>query len=90
MAIKNQLQFALFNGSYYFVDKNGTQAKVTDNEDYIKNFAVILENLETLSSILQDIQVLNIYMHSDFNICSYLNIIFTLASYSFSHDFKGI
>ena len=59
MAIKYQLQYALFNGSYYFVDKNGTQAKVTGNKDHIKNFTIILENLETLTSILQDIQVLN-------------------------------
>ena len=57
MAIKYQLQHALFNGSYYFMDNNGTQVKVTGNKDYIKNFIIILENLETLTSILQDIEV---------------------------------
>lgn len=64
MAIKHQLQFALFNGSYYFVDKNGTRANMIDSKDYIKKFTIILENLETLASFLQDIQVLITASHA--------------------------
>ena len=82
MAIKHQLQFALFNGSYYFMDKNGSQAKVADGEDhidYIKNFTIILENLETLTSILQDIRVRSvitiIYIYIDSSVIVLLNFV---------------
>ena len=54
MAIKHQLQFSLFNNTYYF--DNGTQIKVR-NDESIKNFTQILEYLETLASILQGIEV---------------------------------
>ena len=57
MAIKYQLQYALFNGSYYFKDNNGTQVKVTGKND-LRNFIKILENLETLVATLQDIEVI--------------------------------
>ena len=57
MAIKYQLQFALFNGSYYLKNNNGTRIKVTGKKD-LRNFTIILENLETLVATLQDIEVI--------------------------------
>ena len=54
MAIKHQLQYSLFNGSYY-TEKNETLAKVNSKE--IKNFTLIMEYLQMLGSILQSIEV---------------------------------
>ena len=54
MAIKHQLQYSLFNGSYY-TEKTETLAKVNSKE--IKNFTLIIEYLQMLGSILQSIEV---------------------------------
>ena len=61
MATKHQLQYSLFNGSYY-VENNGTIVKVNNRE--MKNFTLILEYLQMLGSILQNIEVCGcIYMY---------------------------
>ena len=52
MAIKYQLQFALFNGSYYNEKKEGL---VSHGE--IKNFILTLQYLQNLQSVLQKIEV---------------------------------
>ena len=54
MAIKNQLQYSLFNGSYY-IEKNEAVVKVDDKD--MKNFTLILEYLQILQNILQKIEV---------------------------------
>ena len=54
MAIKHQLQYSLFNGSYY-MENNGNLVKVNNRE--MKNFTLVLEYLQTLGSILQNIEV---------------------------------
>ena len=54
MAIKHQLQYSLFNGSFYN-EKNGSLVKV-DNEE-LKNFTSILGYLQDLQTILQKIEV---------------------------------
>ena len=54
MAIKHQLQYSLFNGSYY-TENNGALVKVNNEE--IKNFTLTLEYLQTLGSVLQSIEV---------------------------------
>ena len=54
MAIKNQLQYSLFNGSYY-IEKNEALVKVDDKD--MKKFTLILEYLQNLHSILQKIEV---------------------------------
>ena len=53
MAIKHRLLRSLFNGTYYFTNSND---KLT-SEKGIKNLTLILQYLETLASILQDIEV---------------------------------
>ena len=57
MAIKHQLQYSLLNGKYH-TKKNGDLVEIQKIE--IKNFTLILEYLQTLGSILQNIEV---YMH---------------------------
>ena len=54
MAIKHQLQYSLFNGSYYS-EKNGASMKVYNEE--MKNLTLILEYLQSLQNILQKIEV---------------------------------
>ena len=54
MAIKHQMQYSLLNGKYY-TEKNGDLVAVPKME--IKNFTLILEYLQTLGSILQNIEV---------------------------------
>ena len=54
MAIKHQLQYSLFNGSYY-TENNGALVKVNSKE--MKNFTLIMEYLQTLGGILQSIEV---------------------------------
>ena len=49
MAIKYQLQYSLFNGTYYFNGSNGDKG--------IKNLTSVLEYLETIADTLQDIKV---------------------------------
>ena len=56
MAIKHQLQYSLFSGTYYFKDSNGILIKVISDEG-IRNLISALEYIETLASILQNIQV---------------------------------
>ena len=54
MAIKHQLQYSLFNGSYY-TENNGVLVKVNSKE--MKNFILIMDYLQTLGGILQSIEV---------------------------------
>ena len=54
MAIKHQLQYSLFNGSF-LNEKNEALVKVDDKE--LKNFTLILVYLQNLQSILQKIEV---------------------------------
>ena len=56
MAIKHQLQYSLFNGTYYFNNSNGVLVEVT-NVEGIRNLASALKYLETIANILQDIEV---------------------------------
>ena len=56
MAIKNQLQYSLFDDSYYFNESNGALAKVR-SKDGIRNLTTTLEYIETIASSLQNIQV---------------------------------
>ena len=53
MAIKHRLLRSLFSGTYYFTNSNDNLT----TEKGIKNLTLILEYLETLGSILQDIEV---------------------------------
>ena len=53
MAIKHRLLRSLFSGTYYFTNSNDNLT----TEKGIKNLTLILEYLETLASILQDIEV---------------------------------
>ena len=66
MAIKHQLQYSLFNGTY-FINESGILLKATGDKD-IKNFISVLEHLETLTAILQDIEVHNIKVHDNYAI----------------------
>ena len=64
MAIKHQLQHSIFNGNYYN-NNSGILVKVKSDEG-IGNFVSILQYLETIASILQDIEVrmcVHINMH---------------------------
>lgn len=63
MAIKHQLQYSLFN-STYFINESGTLLKATGDED-IKKFISVLEHLESLTAILQDIEVPNMNVHDN-------------------------
>ena len=56
MAIKHQLQCSIFNGTYYFNDSNGILVNMT-SEEGIRNLNSTLEYIETLASILQNIEV---------------------------------
>ena len=56
MAIKHQLQYSLFSDTYYFKDINGILIKVLSTEG-IRNLTSALEYIETLASILQNIEV---------------------------------
>ena len=56
MAIKHQLQYSIFNGSYYFNDSNGSLVQVT-SEEYIRNLTLSLQCIETIASILQTMEV---------------------------------
>ena len=67
MAIKHQLQYSLFNGSYY-IENNEAIVKV-DNEE-MKNFTLILEYLQNLQNILQKIEVCACGLHTNMY-CSY-------------------
>ena len=55
MAIKYQLQNSLFRGEY-FVEQNDSLKRVNDTED-ISKINSVLEYLQTLTDILQDIEV---------------------------------
>ena len=66
MAIKHQLQYSLFNGSYYH--KNSAM-KID-----MKNFTLILEYLQMLASTLQDIEVCHTH-----KITSYLGDLLLIA-----------
>ena len=56
MAIKHQLQYSLFNGSY--IENNVTSGKnATSDKKNMKNVTLILEYLQILESNLQDIEV---------------------------------
>ena len=55
MAIKYQLQNSLFRGEY-FVEKNDSLKRVNKTED-VNNLNSVLEYLQTLTDILQDIEV---------------------------------
>lgn len=59
MAIKHRLLRSLFNGTYYFTNSNDNLT----SEKGIKNLTLILEYLETLASILQDIEVCTCILH---------------------------
>ena len=59
MAIKHRLLRSLFNGTYYFTNSNDNLT----SEKGIKNLTLILEYLETLASILQDIEVCTYILH---------------------------
>ena len=56
MAIKHQLQYSIFSGSYYFNDSNGTLVQVT-SEEYMRNLTLSLQYIETIASILQNMEV---------------------------------
>ena len=62
MAIKHQLQYAIFNGTYYINDSNGVLVEVTSVE-HIRKFTSALEYLETIAGILQDIEVRKCKVH---------------------------
>ena len=55
MAIKYQLQNSLFRGEY-FVEQNDSYVVVNNTED-ISNLNSVLEYLQTLTDVLQDIEV---------------------------------
>ena len=67
MAIKHQLQYSLFNGSYY-TENNGVLVKVNSKE--MKNFTLIIEYLQTLGGILQSIEVCSYMAVYEVTICS--------------------
>ena len=57
MAIKHQMLYSLFNGTYYyFNDSTEIHVKVTSDEG-IRNLTLMIEYLETLANILQDMEV---------------------------------
>ena len=60
MAIKYQLQSSLFREEY-FVEDNDTIVRVNNAED-TKNLNRVITYLQTLTNILQDIEV---HMHID-------------------------
>lgn len=69
MAIKHQLQYSLFSGTYYFNDSSGILIKVISNKG-IRKLVSALKYIEILTSILQNIEV-----HVQYNIdtkCSYV------------------
>ena len=53
MAIKHQLQYSLFSNTYYFKDIN----EILLSTEGIRNLTSALEYIETLVSILQNIEV---------------------------------
>ena len=55
MAIKHQLQYSLFSGTYY-KNKSGILRRVISDEG-IRKMTSALKYIETLTSILQDIEV---------------------------------
>ena len=55
MAINYQLQNSLFRGEY-FVEQNDSYVVVNNTED-ISNLNSVLEYLQTLTDVLQDIEV---------------------------------
>ena len=55
MAIKYQLQNSLFRGEY-FVEQNDSYVVVNNTED-VNNLNSVLEYLQTLTDVLQDIEV---------------------------------
>ena len=52
MAIKHQLQYSIFNAVYYFNDSNGLTS-----EGDIRKLISSLEHIETIASILQNMEV---------------------------------
>ena len=59
MAIKHRLLRSLFSGTYYFTNSNDNLT----SEKGIKNLTLMLEYLESLASILQDIEVCTCILH---------------------------
>lgn len=54
MAIKHQLQYSILSGAYYLNDSNETQVT---SEEGVRKLISVLKYIETIGSILQNIEV---------------------------------